>query len=114
MMPPPVAVTVRVQVPTAVPEATVTVSTLEPLPGDAMAVDENFVVTPLGAALIDKASADLNPFTAEVVRVIVFDPPAATLRLEAFEVSVKVGVNTVRLSVWVLVIPPPVAVTTRV
>jgi hypothetical protein len=82
-----------------VPEATTSFKVLVPLPGDAMLLGVKLAVTPFGSPLTDKAMADLNPFPPAVVRVNGTEPPGATLALEALDASVKLGVNTVRLSV---------------
>jgi len=103
-----------VQVPAAVPEAADSFKVLVPLPGDAMLAGVKAAVTPFGSPVSDRAMADLNPFTGAVVSVIVFEPPAVTLTLVALGVSVKLGVKTVRVIVWVLITPPPVAVAVRV
>jgi hypothetical protein len=97
--PPPVAVTVRVQVRAVVPEATASVKVLVPLPGDAMLVGAKLAVTPVGSPLTDKAIADWNPFPAVVVTVTGVEPPCPTLALEALVVSVKLGGNAVTLSI---------------
>src|SRR5664279_699493 len=70
-------------------------------------------VTPLGIPLIENATAELKPLTRVVVKVTGIDPPGATLALVALDESVNVP-EIVRLSVCVLVTPPPVAVTVSV
>jgi hypothetical protein len=111
--PAPAAVTANVKVPAAAVEPADRVSVLLPAPGEAMLVGENFAVTPAGTPLIDRATAALNPLTLAVVNVMGIDPPGATLALVALDESVNVP-KTARLSVWVLVTPPPVAVTVNV
>lgn len=111
-MPPPVAVTVRVEAAIAVVELADNVSVLWPLPGAATLDGDRLGVTPLGAPVIDSATAELNPVPAAVVMVIGVDPLRATLAVVALSDSVKVP-ETVRLNVWVLVTPPPEAVMVR-
>jgi len=72
---------------------------LLPLPGDAILAGAKLPVTPVGSPLIDKATAEVNPFTRAVVNVAGIEPPGATLRLVALGVSVKLGGKTVRLRV---------------
>jgi len=80
-----------------------------------MLAGASLAVTPFGVVLTDKAIADLNPFARAVVRVIVLEPPGATLALLALGVSVKLGGgSTVRLNFWVWVAPPPTAARVRV
>ena len=75
---------------------------------------EKLAVTPLGTPAMDKARAELNPFLSTEIRVMRPEVPATTVALEALAVSVKVGINTVRLRLAVLLIPPPAAVTVTV
>jgi hypothetical protein len=96
--PPPVAVTVRIETPAAAVELAESVRTLLPLPGAGILVGAKLAVTPLGAPLTDKMMAELNPDPLAAVRVIVPDPPGATLALVALGVSVKMA-RTVRLRV---------------
>jgi hypothetical protein len=70
-------------------------------------------LTPLGIPLIENATAELKPLTRVVVNVTGIDPPGATVALVALHESVKVP-KIVRLSVCVLLTPPPVAVTVSV
>ena len=80
-------------------EAAASVKVLVPLPGAAMLVGAKLAVTPLGRPLIDNATAELNPFTKAVVRVMCVEALRAKLTLVVEGVSVKPGVNTVRLRV---------------
>ena len=96
--PPPLAVTVRLKAPADVPEAAFRVSVLLPFPGEAMLAGIKLAVTSGGKPLTDSAIADLNPFTVAVVIFTVLEPPGATVTLAVFDASVKLGVNTVRLS----------------
>lgn len=94
--PPPVAVTVTVEVPVTAEELADSVNVRLPLPGAAMVVELKLLVTPAGRPLTDKVMAELNPEPAVVVTVIGAEPLRATLALEALRDSVKVG-NTVRV-----------------
>lgn len=114
VMPPPVVVMVRVEVWAAAVEAAVSFSVLVPAPGDAMLVGAKVAVTPLGSPLMEKATAELKPFTRAVVKLMEADPPGATLALVALSVSVKLGAGTVMLNGRVAVSPPPVALTVSV
>jgi hypothetical protein len=87
---------------------------LVPLPGAAMPAGERIAVTPLGAPLTDNVICDWNPYNAAVFKVKLAHVPGDTLALVALAVSEKVGGGkTVRLTDWVLVTPPPAAVTVR-
>lgn len=110
--PPPAAVTIRVETLAAADEAAEIVNVLLPLPGAAMAVGAKLAVTPVGSPVIENAIAALNPLPPLVVKVICTDLPGATLALEVLGDNVKVA-KTVKLTVWVLVTPPPVADTVR-
>lgn len=112
VVPPPDAVTVRVEVFTAAVDVAFKVKVLLPFPGDAMLVGTKFAVIPAGSPLTESAIADLNPFTAAPVTITGVDPLRATTTLAPPNVSVKVGPITVRPNVCVFVTPPPVAVTT--
>ena len=89
-------------------EANVSVSLLVPLPGAAMLVGENVAVMPFGNPLMENAIAELNPFTALVVKVTNGWPLDVR---PALAVNVKLGLDTCKLIVSVFVIPPPIAVT---
>jgi hypothetical protein len=110
--PPPVAVMMRVDTLAPTLEPAEIVKVLLPLPGAVMLVGAKFAVTPLGRPDTDRAMAELNPFPTVVVKVICAELPVATLAFEGLADNVKVA-KTVKLSVWVLVIPPPVAVTVK-
>jgi hypothetical protein len=109
--PPPVAVTVSVDVFTAAVDAAFNVSELLPPPGDAILVGENVAVTPLGNPLTDKLTADLNPLSTLVDTVTGSDPFRFRDTVVPPSVSVKSGPTTVRLIDCVLVTPPPEALT---
>jgi hypothetical protein len=69
-------------------------------------------VTPFGSPLADNAICDWNPYRAAVVSFTVVDAPRDTAAPGALDASEKLGGGkTVRLTIWVLVTPPPVAVT---
>jgi len=89
--PPPMAVTVRLKEPVAVPEAAASVNVLLPWPGAAMLVGAKLAVTPAGIPLTDNATGDWNPFNAVVDTTIGVDAPGATVALAAPGVSVKLG-----------------------
>ena len=110
MTPPPVAVTVKVEVPAATVEPATKVRVLLPAPGAAMLTGAKVAVTPAGTPLMENATAELNAFTFAVVKARDADPPGATVALVALDESVKLAVDcTVRLSARVLVVPPPTA-----
>ena len=87
------------------------VSTTLPFPGEAMLVDANVAVTPVGSPLTDRLTLDLKPLAPLVLTETGVEPPGATLTLVAPRDSVKSGGRTVKLTVWVFVTPPPVAET---
>ena len=69
-------------------------------------------VTPLGAPEADNEIAELKPPTAVVVIVELPELPVATLTAVGEAATVKsLATLTVRLTVAVCVIPPPLAVT---
>jgi len=104
-----------VEVPAAAVEAAFSVNVLLPLPDAAMLVGAKLAVTPVGNPLIDKATAEVNPFTRAVVNVMGIEPPGATLALVALGVSVKLeACKMVRLNALVLSAPPPTAPRVRV
>ena len=78
-----------------------------PLPGDAVLAGAKLAVTPFGIPLTVNPTAAANPFAAAVVTVIGINPPRATTAFVPPSASVKLGPMTVRLSVCVLLIPPP-------
>jgi hypothetical protein len=113
-MPPPVAVTVMVEVPAVAVDAAVKVSVDEPEPGDAMDAGLNAAVTPVGRPEAERAIAELNPPETAVVMVELPVLPAATESEVGEADRVKAGVAaavTVSETVAVWVMPPPVPVT---
>ena len=112
--PPPAAVTVMVEVPAAAVEAATSVKVLLPAPGEAMLVGAKVAVTPAGTPVTDRATAELNPFTRAVVKVMGIDPPGVRLALVALDDSVKLaGGRTARVTISVCVILPLVPVTVK-
>ncbi len=109
LIPPPVPVTVRIDVPTLAVGAAFSVSLLLPLL--AMLAGAKLAVTPFGNPLTDSVIAEVNPLTATVVTVIGIDPPRATITFVPPSVRLKLGTMTVRLSACVFVTPPPEPVT---
>ena len=117
VMPPPVAVTVIVEVPAAAVEPTVKVSAEEPEPGAAMDVGLKAAVTPVGKPEAESAIAALNPPETAVVMVALPVLPSATESEVGEADSVKAGVAaavTVSEMVAVCVMLPPVPVTVMV
>jgi hypothetical protein len=109
--PPPVPVMVIGYVPVAAVEATVIVMVELPAPGAAMDVLLKLTVTPVGWPDAAKPIAELNE--PEMVVVIVDVPwlPSATETAVGEAAMVKAaGPVTVRLTVVVCVIPPPIPV----
>jgi hypothetical protein len=101
---------VTVEVAPAALEAAFSVSTLLPVPGDAMPAGAKLALTPPGSPLADKLTADLNPLSAAVAIVMVVELPALTVALVAPGVRLKLGATTVNATGVVRVIPPPVPV----
>lgn len=89
--PPPLALTVIVEVPAAAVLAAVKVSVELPEPGAAIEVGLKAAVTPEGRPLAESDTAELKP--PETVVEIVLEPllPAATERLVGDALSVKLG-----------------------
>ena len=117
MMPPPVAVTVTVKVPSVAERLALRVKVADPEPGAAIDDLLRVAVTPLPSPDTDNATAELKVPETAVVSVTV---PEA-LRAMVNEVGDAVNVNppvtgavTVSETVVVWVIPPPVPVTVMV
>jgi len=89
--PPPLALTVIVEVPAAAVLATVKVSVELPEPGAAMDVGLNAAVTPAGRPVAESDTAELKPPETVVEIVLVPELPAATERLVGDALSVKLG-----------------------
>ena len=110
--PPPVAVTVMGVLASAAAELAETVRVLDPLPGVAMEAGENCAETPAGNPETDNATAELKPAAGvDTIATGTPAPPRVTVTPEAGEEIANPGEGTVTLSGWVLVTPPPVAVT---
>jgi len=107
---PLVPVTARTDVPAAAPEGTDTVKVLMLLPAGMLA-GEKLAVTPVGSPLTDRATAELNPFKLETVRMNDVELPILTLAPMGFGISVKLWAETVTVNSSVRLNPPPVAVT---
>jgi hypothetical protein len=89
--PPPVAVTVTLEVPVTAVLLTVNVSVELPPPGAAMDAGLKLAVTPVGSPEAVRATAELKPPLTVVEMVEVPVPPCATVRLGGDEVTVKLG-----------------------
>lgn len=70
-------------------EAAERVRVLLPVPGEAMALGAKVAVTPFGNALSESATADLNPFSAVVDRLMEIVEPVFSV----FAGPGKSGVN---------------------
>lgn len=106
---PPLAVTVRLDLPALALVPLVRVRVETPLPGDATDVGLKLAVTPVGNPDTENATADLNPPKAAVVNLTVPFALEVAVTLVAPAASEKPGTLTV--SAWLSVIPPPEAVT---
>jgi hypothetical protein len=99
-------------VPVAVLDPTEIVIVELPPPGAAIVLGLKLTVVPLGAPLADKLMALLKPPLTVVVIVEVPELPCATLTEVGEPVSAKLaGTVTVRATVVLCWIPPPVPVT---
>ena len=97
VIPPPVAVTVRVELPTLAIELLVRVKVLVPLPGAPILGGLRLVRTPQRAPATNNASGALNPATACVVKVTVALPPGCSDTALVEVEKVKPGTFTVIL-----------------
>jgi hypothetical protein len=104
-------VTVIVYNPGAAVEAAVIVMVEVPAPGEAIDAGLNETVTPVGWPEAVSATAELNPPETAVVMVLVPFAPCATETEPGEAEMVNAGAVTVRDTVAVWVIPPPVPVT---
>jgi len=110
-IPPPVAVTVTVELQIVAELDADNFNVLLPLPGAAIVAGLKLAVTPDGSPMIDNPIEALNPAPGVAVRVTWVVPPRDRLALERLLDSVKVGAGTSpRLIGRVLVTPPPFAV----
>jgi hypothetical protein len=89
--PPPLALSVIVDVPATAVLAAVKVSVELPEPGAAMDVGLNAAVTPVGSPLAESDTTELKPPETVVEIVLVPELPAATERLVGDALSVKFG-----------------------
>jgi hypothetical protein len=107
------AVTVSGYVPGAVLGPTAIVIVELPAPGAGIIMGLKLTVVPLGMPVADNITGLLNPPPIAVVIVDVACVPCTALREAGFAVTVKpdCDVVTVRVSVVVCVIPPPLPVT---
>src|SRR5713101_3771651 len=110
VIPPPVPLTVRVEVPTGTPDALVKVNVLLPFPGAATLCGLKLALIPDGNPDTERATSELNPPSACVVRVTDTFPLAETDAEVILPDKVKPGTFTV--SGAVCMTPPPLAVTT--
>jgi hypothetical protein len=109
--PPPVPVMVIGYVPVAAVVPTVRVRVDVPEPGAAMEVLLKLTVTPEGWPDADKPMAELNdPDTAVVIVDVPLLPLATETAVGEAEIVKFAGPTTVRLSVVVCVMPPPIPV----
>ena len=112
--PPPLAVTVMLEVPTIAVLSAENVKVELPLPGAANELGLKLAVTPVGKPEADSDTAELKPPVSEVEMVEVAEPPWVTDTLDGEALNVKSGAAwafTVRATVVVWVVPPPLAVT---
>jgi hypothetical protein len=111
-IPPPLAVTAIGYTPAAVVDATVNVTIDKPEPGAAIDAGLNSAVVPEGSPEAVSEIAELKLPAALVVTVAVpFAPRATEIAVRKAEIVKSGGAGTVRVTVEVCVMPPPVAVT---
>ena len=79
------------------------------MPGEMMVEGLKLAVVPTGSPFADSATAELNPFAAEVATVVDSDSPGITPTPPAPKANVKLGVRIVRVNVRSFVVPPPTA-----
>jgi hypothetical protein len=115
VMPAPEPFTVMVRVPTLALLLSVTVMVDNPVPGAAMELGLKLTLRPLPLTEADKLIGELKLFKAVVLIEDVPEPPLATLSMVGFALMLKSGAGpltvTVRETVVVWVMPPPVPVT---
>lgn len=115
--PPPVPVTVMVLVPTLALLPTVIVMVDDPVPGAGMGFGLKLMETRPPWPEADNEIAELKPFKAVVLIVERPELPRATVSEDGEALIVKSGaceLVTVRETVVVCVIPPPIPVTVMV
>src|SRR5262249_19352770 len=114
VMPPPLAVTVMLDVPTVAVLLAENVSVELPLPGAAIEAGLKLDVTPVGKPEAVSDTAELKPPLIEVEIVVLPELPLLTVKLEGAALTVKLAeaeALMVRATVAVWVTPPPLAVT---
>jgi hypothetical protein len=121
VLPPPVPVTVKVNVPDGAPSRTEIPIVDDPEPGAAIEVGLKVTFTSLGTPDADKAMAESKPLPPLVVIVELPEPPQLSLSELGDATRVKSPlpappppppvVVTVKVTVVVCVTPPPVPVT---
>ena len=116
LLPPPVPITVKVLVPDGAPWRTVIPIVDVPEPGAAIEAGVKVTITWLGTPDADKEMAELKPLPAVVVIVELPEPPQLSLRELGDALMVKSPllppvVVTVKVTVVVCVMPPPIPVT---
>src|SRR5882724_9835083 len=112
LMPPPVALTFTFNVPVVAVPLAENVSVELPLPGAAIEAGLKLAVTPLGKPVAVSVTAELNPPLTVVETVVLAALPWATDTLAGEALRARFGVwpeVTVKETVEVWVIPPPVA-----
>ena len=97
MTPPPLAVTVALNVPVAAALLAVNVSVELPEPGAAIDAGLKLAVTPDGRPETDRATAELNPPETAVETVVVAELPWVTDKLAGEAFNVKSGVPALGL-----------------
>jgi hypothetical protein len=97
--PPPLALTVIVNVATLAFDAAFSVSVLVPFPGGAIDAGANVPVTFFGSPLTVRLTADENPLLPRVESVTGVEPPRASTIDVLLKVSVTLGLMTVRVTV---------------
>ena len=89
--PPPLAVTVTLDVPVIAVLPTVNVNVEPPPPGAAMDAGLKLAVTPAGNPDAERETAELNPPLTEVETVVLPEFPCVTERLAGDALTVKLG-----------------------
>lgn len=100
-----------VAAPAAAVEVADSFKTVLPLPGAARLEGVKVAVTPAGSPSTENVTAELRPPRTALVKLTVTVLPRFKTGDVVFDVRVRPGTN--RVSVAVLVTPPPVAVTVK-
>ena len=98
LTPPPVAVTVREEIPAATVDAAETVRVRLPLPGAGILVAMKFAVNPLKRPLTDSVMAALKPACLATDKTMEPALPAGTLIPAGVGVNVNVGAEIFRMN----------------